>query len=95
MKKIIVSMILVIIMIVAACVPAFASEPAETTTGVVNFSGVAPCALTYYYVNANSVNVRSGPSTSYSVLGMVNMYTVVRYLGSQYNQSDGHTWFNV
>lgn len=50
MKKAIVCMALVVVMVVAPCLPAFAAEPEQTATSVANSSEIVPY-VTYYYVN--------------------------------------------
>lgn len=92
MKKRIIAMLLVLTLALCALpICALAAAPIED-------DGIAPNYVTLYYINADSVNLRSGPGTSYSSGGQVNKNDTLilnSSSGTFVYYGDGYKWYRV
>ncbi len=93
MKKRLISALLVLVL--AICV-----FPVSAFAANLNESGdFAPMSALSYYINANNVNLRSGPGTSYTSGGQVNngdtLEFVYGYNGTFSYYGEGYNWYHV
>ena len=87
MKRV-VPLVLIVVMCVCTAAPAFAATADEDVA--------APTSVVYCYkVTANSgANMRSGPSTSYSIVDSFAKGTYLYYIGYS-RPGDGYTWYHL
>lgn len=80
--------VLVVVMCLCMAAPAFAAMPDENVA--------EPSAVVYYYkvISDNGANMRSGPSTSYSIVATFAYGTYLYYIGYT-TGNDGRTWINL
>lgn len=92
MKKRIMAMLLVLTLALCTLpICALAADSRESTP-------ITPNTTTLYYINADSVNLRSGPGTSYSSGGQVNKNDTLILSpvdGTFVYYGDGYKWYRV
>ena len=88
MFKKIMPMLLAVVLCVSLAAPAFAATPDEGVAGT--------DSVVYYYkvIASSGANMRSGPSTSYSLVDTFQYGTYLYYIGYS-NPGDGYTWYHL